>query len=336
MKEVYSLNKKVMKFIRNKAIHFIVLMIAVAIFSFVLIELSPIDPVNAYLRSASVTPEQRILLEQYWGVHEPLTTKIFNWLTNLLQGNLGTSLIYRIPVSEVILEKFEASLILMAISWVLSGVLGFALGIVAGKNRGSWIDKIVKVYCYILQSAPPFWIGLLVLIVFAVELRWFPIGLGVPIGTLESNVTIWQWIARLVLPVLTLSLVGVAPIAMYTRNELIDVLSSDYILFARARGESGWPLIERQALRNILLPALTLQFLNFSELFGGTILVEQVFSYPGIGQTAVAAGLQSDVPLLLSIVLISAIFVYTGNLLADILYYFVDPRIKENENLDKK
>lgn len=330
------MNKKVMKFIRNKAIHFIVLMIAVAIFSFVLIELSPIDPVNAYLRSASVTPEQRILLEQYWGVHEPLTTKIFNWLTNLLQGNLGTSLIYRIPVSEVILEKFEASLILMAISWVLSGVLGFALGIVAGKNRGSWIDKIVKVYCYILQSAPPFWIGLLVLIVFAVELRWFPIGLGVPIGTLESNVTIWQWIARLVLPVLTLSLVGVAPIAMYTRNELIDVLSSDYILFARARGESGWPLIERQALRNILLPALTLQFLNFSELFGGTILVEQVFSYPGIGQTAVAAGLQSDVPLLLSIVLISAIFVYTGNLLADILYYFVDPRIKENENLDKK
>ncbi len=325
-----------MKFIRNKAIHFIVLMIAVAIFSFVLIELSPIDPVNAYLKSASVTAEQRLLLEQYWGVNEPLTTKIFNWLINLLQGNLGNSLIYRIPVTEVILEKFEASIILMAISWVISGVFGFVLGIVAGKNRGSWIDKAVKVYCYILQSAPPFWIGLLVLIVFAVELGWFPIGLGVPIGTIESNVTIWQWIARLVLPVLTLSLVGVAPIAMYTRNELIDVLSSDYILFARARGESGWNLIERQALRNVLLPALTLQFLNFSELFGGTILVEQVFSYPGIGQTAVAAGLQSDVPLLLSIVLISAIFVFTGNLMADILYYFVDPRIKENENLDKK
>lgn len=236
----------------------------------------------------------------------------------------------------MIVEKFEASFILMAISWIISGVLGFGLGIVAGKNRGSWIDKIIKTYCYILQSAPAFWIGLLVMIVFAVYLGWFPIGLGVPIGTLESNVTIWQWIARLVLPVLTLSLVGVAPIAMYTRNELVDVLSSEYILFARARGESGWPLIERQALRNILLPALTLQFLNFSELFGGTILVEQVFSYPGIGQTAVAAGLQSDVPLLLSIVLISAIFVFAGNLMADILYYFVDPRIKENENLDKK
>ncbi|WP_042706945.1 ABC transporter permease [Methanobrevibacter wolinii] len=323
-------------FIRNKTIHFIVLMIAVAIFSFILIDLSPIDPVNIYLQQSAVSEAQRAALEQYWGVGQPITTKIWNWLINLLHGNLGTSLIYRIPVSQVILEKFEASIVLMAISWIISGLIGFLLGVVAGKNRGTWIDKLVKFYCYILQSAPSFWIGLLILIIFGVELAWFPVGLGVPIGIMESNVTIWQWLARLVLPVLTLSLVGVAPIAMYTRNELVEVLSSDYILFAKARGESGWPLIERQALRNILLPALTLQFLSFSELFGGAVLVEQVFSYPGIGQTAVAAGLQSDVPLLLGIVLISAIFVFLGNLIADILYYFVDPRIKENESFDVK
>lgn len=330
------MNRKLLYFIRNKTIHFIVLMIAVAIFSFILIDLSPIDPVNIYLQQSAVSEAQRAALEQYWGVGQPITTKIWNWLINLLHGNLGTSLIYRIPVSQVILEKFEASIVLMAISWIISGLIGFLLGVVAGKNRGTWIDKLVKFYCYILQSAPSFWIGLLILIIFGVELAWFPIGLGVPIGTMESNVTIWQWLARLVLPVLTLSLVGVAPIAMYTRNELVEVLSSDYILFAKARGESGWPLIERQALRNILLPALTLQFLSFSELFGGAVLVEQVFSYPGIGQTAVAAGLQSDVPLLLGIVLISAIFVFLGNLIADILYYFVDPRIKENESFDVK
>lgn len=329
------MNNKTMKFIRKKAIHFIVLMLAVSIFSFILLELSPIDPVNIYLKQAVVSPEQRLLLEQYWGVNQPLTTKIFGWLGNLLQGNLGNSLIYRIPVMDVIIERFKASFVLMAISWVVSGVIGFGLGVIAGKNKGGWIDKLVKLYCYILQSAPSFWIGLLILIIFSVELGWFPIGLGVPIGTVSTDATIWQWLARLVLPSLTLSLVGVAPIAMYTRNELVNVLSSDYILFARARGESGWPLIERQALRNILLPALTLQFQNFAELFGGAVLVEQVFSYPGIGQTAVAAGLQSDVPLLLAIVLISAIFVFTGNLLADILYFFVDPRIKENENLDK-
>jgi len=329
------LNNKTKKFIRNKAIHFIVLMFAVAIFSFILLELSPIDPVNAYLKQAVVSPEQRLILEQYWGVNQPLTTKVWGWLSNLLQGNLGNSLIYRVPVIDVIVERFKASFVLMIISWVISGFIGFGLGIVAGKNKGSWIDKIIKLYCYILQSAPSFWIGLVILIVFSVELGWFPIGLGVPIGTVSTDATIWQWIARLVLPTLTLSLVGVAPIAMYTRNELVNVLSSEYVLFARARGESGWPLIERQALRNVLLPALTLQFQNFSELFGGAVLVEQVFSYPGIGQTAVAAGLQSDVPLLLGIVLISAVFVFVGNLMADILYYFVDPRIRENENLDR-
>lgn len=320
-----------MRFVRNKIIHFIVLMVAVSIFSFILLDLSPIDPVNLYLKQSPITPAQRALLEQYWGVGQPITTKLFNWFTNFIQGNLGNSLIFRKPVVDVILEKFAASLVLMFLSWVVSGVLGFILGVLAGKNKGSWIDKCIRVYCYILQSAPTFWVALLVLVVFSIELGWFPVGLGVPIGVSSSNVNIWQWIARLVLPTLTLSMVGVAPITLYTRNELLNVLSSDYVLFARSRGESGWDLIERHGIRNILLPALTLQFLNFSELFGGAVLVEQVFLYPGIGQTTVAAGLQSDVPLLLGIVVISAVFVFVGNLIADILYYFVDPRIKENE-----
>ncbi|MCI6775216.1 MAG: ABC transporter permease [Methanobrevibacter boviskoreani] len=330
------LNKRTIKFIRNKTIHFIVLMIAVAIFSFILLDLSPIDPVNAYLQNVPVSSTQRAALESYWGVGQPMYVKVWNWLINLLQGNLGTSLIYRIPVIDVILEKFQASIVLMFLSWLISGIFGFLLGVIAGKNKDTWIDKIIKVYCYILQSAPSFWIGLVILIIFGVELGWFPIGLGTPIGTLSNDVSIWDWISSLILPTLTLSLVGVASIALYTRNELVNVLSSDYILFAKARGESGWKLIERQALRNILLPALTLQFLSFSELFGGAVLVEQVFSYPGIGQTAVAAGLQSDVPLLLGIVLISAIFVFVGNLIADILYYFVDPRIKENDYIEKE
>ena len=121
---------------------------------------------------------------------------------------------------------------------------------------------------------------------------------------------------------------------IHTRNELIQVLSSDYVLFAKSRGEKGWNLVKNHGIRNILLPAITLQFLSFSELFGGAVLVAQVFSYPGIGQTAVAAGLQSDVPLFLGIVLFSAVFVFAGNTLADIMYYFVDPRIRENENFD--
>ncbi|MEE0901141.1 MAG: ABC transporter permease [Methanobrevibacter sp.] len=306
-------------------------MVVVAIFSFVLLDLSPINPVNTYLRGAAVSEAQRAILESYFGMNVPLPTKIFHWLLDLVQGNLGTSLIYRAPVIDVILDKFAASIVLMTISWLLSGILGFALGVVAGKNKGSWIDKAVKVYCYAIQSAPSFWVGMLILMVFAVYLKLFPIGFGVPIGVSSTDATFAEWASRLVLPTLTLSLVGLAPIAMYTRNELIQVLSSDYVLFAKSRGEKGWDLVKNHGIRNILLPAITLQFLSFSELFGGAVLVEQVFSYPGIGQTAVAAGLQSDVPLFLGIVLFSAVFVFVGNLLADLSYYLIDPRIKESE-----
>lgn len=322
---------QLLKFLSYKLIRFVLLMILVAIFSFVLLDLSPIDPVNAYLNQAAVSESQRAILYEYFGTGVPLHIKIFHWLSDLFHGNLGISLIYRAPVINIIFEKSSASIVLMALSWLFSGIIGFFLGVVAGKNKGSWIDKAVKVYCYTIQSAPSFWVGMLVLMVFAVYLGWFPIGFGVPIGVNSSDATFLEWASRLVLPTLTLSLVGLAPIAMYTRNELIQVLSSDFVLFAKSRGESGWDLIKNHGIRNILLPAITLQFLSFSELFGGAVLVEQVFSYPGIGQTAVAAGLQSDVPLLLGIVLFSAIFVFAGNLLADLSYYLIDPRIKENE-----
>ena len=125
-------------------------------------------------------------------------------------------------------------------------------------------------------------------------------------------------------------------ICLHTREKVIEILSSDYILFAKARGESKKSIVFNHVIKNVSLPAITLQFLSFSELFAGAVFAEQVFSYPGIGQTAVAAGLQSDVPLLLGIVLISAIFVFVGNLIADILYYFVDPRIKENDYIEKE
>jgi len=329
------LNKnQLIKFFGFKLVRFIILMIAVAIFSFILLDLSPINPVTAYLKGAAVSESQRAILESYFGVNVPLPTKIYHWLLDLVQGNLGTSLIYRAPVMDVIMDKFSASIVLMAISWLLSGVLGFIFGVVAGKNKGSWIDKAVKVYCYAIQSAPSFWVGMLILMVFAVYLGWFPIGFGVPIGVKSTDATFMEWASRLVLPTLTLSLVGLAPIAMYTRNELVQVLSSDYVLFAKSRGEKGWDLVKNHGIRNILLPAITLQFLSFSELFGGAVLVEQVFSYPGIGQTAVAAGLQNDVPLFLGIVVFSAVFVFVGNLLADISYYLIDPRIKESEFSD--
>lgn len=323
--------ERLLKFLGKKIVRFVILLVFVILLSFLLLDLSPINPVKTYISNVVISQDQIAALEAYWGVNEPITSKMANWLGNVLQGNMGNSLIFRVPVMDVIIERFTASLVLMLSSWAFSGILGFLLGVIAGFKKDTIIDKAIKVYCYVLQSAPTFWIALIILMVFSIYLGWFPTGLGVPIGTLSENVSFWDWLNRLILPMITLSIVGVASIALYTRDKLIDEMNSDYFLFAKARGESGWNLIKRHGIRNILLPAITLQFLGFSELFGGAVLVEQIFTYPGIGQAAVSAGLRSDVPLLLGIVIFSAIFVYCGNLIADILYNFVDPRIKEGE-----
>ncbi|HIJ16062.1 MAG TPA: ABC transporter permease [Methanosphaera sp.] len=297
-----------------------------------MIELSPVDPVKAYLGEMLATPEQIAKLGEYWGVNVPIQDKVIGWLTDLFQLNLGTSLIYRIPVTQVILEKFTASLVLMLSSWIISGVVGFGLGILAGAKRGTWIDKAVKTYCYLLQSSPAFWIALIVMMIFSVWLGWFPSGLAVPVGVMADQVTLGEWLHRLILPAFTLSIVGISSIALFTRDRLVNIENSDYFLFAEARGESHWSIILRHGVRNVLLPAITLQFMSFSELFGGAVLVEQVFSYPGIGQATIAAGLRSDVPLFLGIVLISTIFVFVGNALADVLYKFVDPRLRGDDD----
>ena len=170
--------------------------------------------------------------------------------------------------------------------------------------------------------------GLLVLIVFAVGLKWFPVGMGVPAGVLAEDVTLLDRIKHLILPAITLSILGVANVALHTRQKMIDVLQSDYILFARARGERGIVLFWRHGLRNVALPAITLQFAAFSELFGGAVLAEQVFSYPGLGQATVEAGLRGDVPLLLGLVIFSTLFVFIGNLIADLIYLVLDPRMR--------
>lgn len=308
------------------------LLAAVCFLSFLLVKQSPVDPVQAYVGAdmMRVGPEQREQIEAYWGLNEPLMAQFGKWARAAASGDFGMSTIYRQPVAELIAERFAHSLALMAAAWLLSGCLGFLLGSVAAMKQHSWMDRLIRWYCYLLASTPTFWMGLLLLMVFAVWLQWLPVGLGVPAGVLAGDVTWLDRARHLALPVLTLSIVGVANVALHTRQKLTDVLASDYVLFARARGESGFTLFRRHGLRNIALPAITLQFASFGELFGGAVLAEQVFSYPGLGQATVEAGVRGDVPLLLGLVLFSALFVFSGNTIADGIYRWVDPRIKED------
>lgn len=309
----------------------IVLLFAVSVIAFVLVTESPINPVQQYILGLgkAVSPEQRAEIEKYWGVNEPPVERYMGWLSELLKGNLGHSTVYRQPVSRIIGQRFINSLTLMLSAWTLSGLIGFGLGCLMGVYRDKWQDKVLKKICYILSSVPGFWLCLLLLLFFAVWLKWFPIGFSSPVGLLAEEVTIWQKIYHLILPAFSLSLMSFAGIALHTRQKLVEVLDSEYVLFARARGEGEWSILRRHGIRNILLPALTLQFASFAELFGGSVMAENVFSYPGLGSAVSAAGLKGDVPLLLGVTLFSALFVSVGNMIANLLYGVVNPQVKE-------
>ncbi len=283
-------------------IRMVLLLFAVSIVTFALVSVSPIDPLQANVGQAalgSMSEAQKEKLRSYWGVDKDPVERYLNWAGDAVRGDMGTSLLYRQPVTKVIAVKLANSLFLMGLAWIISGLLGFILGVTAGVFRGKLPDKLIKGYSLVVASTPAFWLALLLLIIFGVWLRLLPIGLSVPIGVEASGVTFLDRVRHAILPAVTLSITGISNITLHTREKMIDIMESDYVLFARAGGDSTWRIVRRHALRNVLLPAMTLQFASISEIIGGSVLVEQVFSYPGLGQAAVAAGTGSDVPLCL-------------------------------------
>ncbi|MDR2089175.1 MAG: ABC transporter permease [Clostridiales Family XIII bacterium] len=308
----------------------ILLLFLVSVLSFALIAKAPIDPLLSYVGAESTLSEEaKAEIVRHWGLDEPLPARCLSWMKNVLHGDFGMSITYKRPVIDVIAERFSHSIVLMMLAWAFSGALGYAAGIFAGMRRGGICDRAIKLFCLVLQSAPTFWLGLLILSFFSVKLGLFPFGLAVPAGKLAAEITLGDRIHHLILPVFTLTIVSIGKITLFTRQKLTEILNSDYILFARARGESDRQIVLRHVLRNTALPAVTLQFSSFSELFGGMALAETVFSYPGVGTAATAAALNGDAPLLLGVALIGALFVFSGNLIANILYGVVDPRLRE-------
>lgn len=320
-----------LRFFLRKLLRMILLLLGVSAVTFALMCASPLDPLQTNVGQValgSMSQEQVEKLEAYWGVNTPPAERYMGWLSGVARGDFGMSLLYRQPVLTIIGQRLGNSVWVLGFAWLFSGALGLLLGVLAGVYRGRLLDRCIRWYCLLISSTPAFWLALLLLLVFSVWLGWLPIGLSVPVGMEASAVSFLDRVRHAVLPALTLSITGVANIAMHTREKMIDVLESDAILFAKARGESGISIILRHGLRNVALPAITLQFASISEIIGGSVLAEQVFSYPGLGQAAVTAGLGNDLPLLLGITVITAAIVFMGNLAADLLYGVVDPRIR--------
>ena len=312
-----------------RVLRLITLLIGVSLLAFTLVQHSPIDPIQAYIGAdVNISDEQLARLRDYWGLNAPPAERYLHWMGAQLSGNLGTSTLFKQPVADVIASRALASAALMCVAWLLSGVLGYVLGVIAAVRRGRVADRVISAYSFVLSATPVFWLGILFLVVFAVQLGWFPVGLAGPHGVPTDQVSFAQRVQHFALPALTLSVVGVANVAMHTRERMTAVLASDHVLFARARGASPWQIFTRHGFRNSIVPALTLQFAYFAELFGGSVLAENVFAYPGLGSTLTAAALGGDIPLLLGIILIAAIFVFTGNALAQVLAAVIDPRVR--------
>ena len=317
--------------ILREAARLCLLLFAVSVVTFLLVGVSPIDPVQANVGQVgylSMSAERRAVLEARWGVDEPIWSRYAAWAAGALRGDLGTSLRFNAPVVQVVGECLAASTGLLLAAWSVSGLLGLVLGVLAGSREGSLLDRGVRTCCYLLAATPAFWLALLALTVFGVWLGWFPLGFSVPLGASAGSVTLADRLHHMVLPALVLSIAGVPAIALHTREKTIEVLSSDYARFARVRGESGWTLLRRHGLRNLVMPAVTLQCASIGEVVGGSVLIEEVFSYPGLGQAAVTAALGGDAPLLVGIALATSLIVFIGNLIANVLQGVVDPRVR--------
>ena len=309
----------------------ILLIVLVSVVTFTLAVNSPIDPIRQYIGTGTVTEGQRDSIEEYWGLNDTKVERFVKWSTNLLHGDFGDSIIFRKGVLSVIWERAGNSLFLMLSTFALTGILGYIIGLFMGRFRDSLGDRLLKSICITFSATPTFWVGMLILIIFSVKLGIFPIGFSVPVGASADEVTIFDKIYHTVLPAITLTLVFIPNIALHTRSKVIEVLESDYVLFAKASGESEKSIMKNHVIKNTVLPAITIQFGSFSEIFGGSVLAESVFSYPGLGSTIVAAGLGGDIPLLLGITIIISVFVFIGNFIADLLHLFINPMIREEE-----
>lgn len=289
--------------------------------TFTLLSFSPIDPIRAYIGNdlLHVPPQQYPLIAARWGLDQPLWLRFWHWFSQVLHGDLGYSMLYNAPVADVIGERFATSFALLASAWLLSGFLGMLLGFSAGRYLNRWPDRLICRISYLLSSLPTFWVGLLLLVVFAVHWPWFPVCCAWEPGSSAQDATIVERIRHLILPMIALSLMGLGQIALHTREKVAEVMHSDFVRYAQAQGDSGWSLLRIQVFRHALTPALCLQFASVGELLGGSLLAEKIFAYPGLGQATIDAGLRGDIPLLMGIVLFSTLLVFGGNTLAAML-----------------
>jgi peptide/nickel transport system permease protein len=294
----------------------------VALVVFLLLRLTPGDPA-AVLAGDNATTAQLERIRASLGLNEPLYIQFFTWISKLLHGDLGVSLISNVPVLKMIGQRVEPSISLAVATIILSVVVAVPLGVIAAWKQGTWIDRFVMGLSVLGFSVPVFVIGYVLMQIFAIDHRWLPVQ-----GFKSIADGFGPFFQRLVLPTLSLSFIYVALIARMTRTSMLDVLGEDYVRTARAKGIGEIPVLFRHALRNAAVPVITVIGTGFALLISGVVVTESVFNIPGIGRLTVDAVLARDYPVIQAMILLTSLLYVTINLLIDVAYTLLDPRIR--------
>ena len=303
---------------------------AVATFNFVLFRVLPGDPIRLQARAGNLAPEAIQRLRELYGLDQSLPAQFVIYLRNLATGQFGMSITYHRAVSDILAERIVNTLILLTAATILVVGLGVALGVVAAARRGSRLDNTTVVSALVFWSLPTFWTGLILIFIFGVYLHLLPVsGTSAAGATFTSPLAGLADLARhLILPTITLALVDIGQFVLITRSSLVDVLTEDYILTAKAKGLSRRQVIWRHGLRNALLPVVTTTALYVGLIIGGAIQVETVFSWPGMGRLMYDSVLRRDYPILEASFFIFALVVVGANFVSDLLYQVLDPRVR--------
>jgi peptide/nickel transport system permease protein len=300
-------------------------LIGVTILTFILIHIAPGGPAGA-LAGENATPAQLAVLTHQLGLDNPWTEQYLLWLSALLHGDLVYSYLKQQTVSTLIAQRLPQTMLLMGCALGISALLAVPLGVYQAYRRNTAFDRIASTAVFVAWSMPTFWFGTLLIAIFAVSLRWFPVG-----GLQTIDTIAFDWpsrIAHLALPVATLAIVSMAGWSRYIRGSMVEQLQEDYTRTAIAKGLHTRTVLFHHTLRNALIPFITLLGSTLPALFGGAIITEQIFAYPGMGQLFWQSAVNRDYATLLGMTVITAVLVIVGNLIADVMYGIVDPRVR--------
>jgi len=330
------LKNNMRKFVAQRLLQLIPLLIGISLISFFVMHLAPGDPTALFI-DPNVKPEELARVRANWGLDQPIYIQYFKWLINAGKLDFGVSYITGQPVISEIGERLPATLLLMISSMILTFLIAVPIGVYSAVKKGSWFDNFFTVFSFAGMAIPAFWLALMLMLLFSVQLGWLPaVGMFSPLIKDASIVTrLLDLLRHMILPLFSMALLSLAGISRYQRAAMLEVLNQDFIKVARAKGLPEITVIFKHALRNALIPIVTILGLSLPDLFGGAFVIETVFAWPGMGRLGVQSIFQRNYPDIMGIVMLSAVLIILGNLLADIGYALVDPRIRY-EKISKK